>query len=172
MTIIGDKNTFAVEYRIKMYDQIKMAYSRIWIQGRYFGDIEDTGLLFSISNCLKIIINRSDIFEPEFLNKTDEEIIGLTFATELLNVSFFDLEAKEQDRLVSYGKHYFHFGENYDCFLISVFKNEDQIHFVWKLHVSDNRYFVGYSRNAQHGVVKLADIELVYEQLQKEFVSK
>lgn len=172
MKIIGDKNTFAVEYEVEMLEPVRMAYSRIWIQGQYFGDIEDTGHLFGIYNCLdRIIMKRETLAEPEFDDKTADEIMKLTFPYFLQNENLDIPGDGNLHRLRLYG-HSFQFGENYDRFLVCIFAIDDIIHFVWQVYLSDNEYFPGYSRDVQHGIVNINDVKNVYEQLQKEFVSK
>ncbi len=168
MTIIGDKNTFAVEYEVQMLEPVKMAYSRIWIQGQYFGDIEDTGHLFGIYNCLdNIIIKRELLVEPEFDNKSPYEILRLTFPHVLQKENLDTL----WDDSKSFDKHAFQFGENYDNYLVSIFAVDKITHFVWQFW-SGPDMIASNDLVAKRGAANFQDIIFVHDQLQKEFVIK
>lgn len=165
MTVLGDKDKFAIEYEPYPMNNIRMMVSRIWVRGKYFGNIKDPGPISGILRCFSRLISNQEKFqEPDFSGKTPHEILSLIFPYQFLGEDFFTLEPEEQERLDKYQKFFFQFGEGYDDFMIGIFLENNVCHFIWKLWISEDpwNFYVDYDRGIHHGVISIYDLTVVF----------
>jgi hypothetical protein len=53
MRVIGDKDVFALEYEVVVENPVLMVNHCLWVQGKFFGNPEDSGMLYTTYMSLK-----------------------------------------------------------------------------------------------------------------------
>jgi hypothetical protein len=145
--LIGDKNSFGIEYSIQSRNSHVMGNMRLWFEGRYIGAFDDVNILSSI------------LFELEGL---DPQIVD--------GGAFIGRAADEIYKYVKSGdnpncdKYYFTPGEAFDDFSIVVYAYEGNFYFIWKLH--DDSYFEysHYPEGIQSAQISVSDFRDVVMQ--------
>ena len=120
--IIGDKNTFAIEYEIIEAKSLVFGKVRLWIENQYFGCYEDASPLFpTCAHLLGIGENKKEMMRPLFENASDEEIFDT-----LQNQSKKVWRETGLDGVVP-------FGEPFDPFTYYAIYRRNKVAFLWQL---------------------------------------
>ncbi len=99
--ISGDPKTFAIELADFQYG-VNEGRIRFWIHGSEVGNLELTDELVTCALALKkIITEKEDLFDNEFVTKTEVEIFQLCFS---LEKNLLALTNEEIDRLRPFRK--------------------------------------------------------------------
>jgi hypothetical protein len=165
MKLIGDKSVFAIEYEVVLERPMLLANSCLWIQGKFLGNYEDSGLLFTVWNVLiSLIAKNGNFFEKEFVGKRPDEVLLLMIPN--LFQPEKDLFSEERQRLIKYDKYICSFAENYDPFISRVYAIDGWYYFVWKLHAeslleTEFSWVSQYSLDIQSGKVSIQDMRHV-----------
>jgi hypothetical protein len=165
--LIGNKNTFAIQYSLHPVGSFWMAKTCIWIQGKYFGNPEDTGLLFCVYNSLELLTKQGENFyDDKFLTMSPIQIFSA------IGVADWDaLTPEEQDLKIDLDKFRLNgLGENYDLFTIRAYTVNNVCHFIWKLLPSEmmTEYYKGlthYTMEVQHATANREEIQHVLDLL-------
>ena len=115
---IGSKNEFAIEYSVSRREPYLMGHFCFWIAGMAVGYFQEETMLSSIQNALSALKNRiNETQNPEFTEKSAQEVYSLVYSGEIDN-----------------GKYLLNLGESFDDFSFFMFKEDDSVNLVWKLH--------------------------------------
>ena len=120
--VVGDKNSFGIEYAVQSKSKYTMGNMRLWLEGRYIGAFDDVNILTSTLMILEIL-------SPEFVDS--DEFVGMD--------SEQIYEHIKADGNYDGDRFYFTPGEAFDDFSIVVYSQGGYFNFIWKLH--DDPYF-------------------------------
>jgi len=154
--IIGDKNTFAIQYSHGQQDE-KMGYVLLWLGGIYIGAWEDEVFFSYLQSGLQCIIEiKGRLMNFPFRDDLPEVIIQKMSDLSTRDPALYD--------------HVGSFGESFHDFFIICFLTDSKINLVWKLREKPFFTYPGYPRAAQmvsldydyfESIVRRFDEELV-----------
>ncbi len=169
ITIVGNKEIFAVEFDGLELTPGFNCYVKIWINNVEIGDFTEISYFSSVLHSL------SNIIYQTYSRLWVEELDGLSCKDIFYTItpcyndpeSFFDLSESEMDALIKYDRFLFNWGDAFNDWYLKVVVNEDICKFLW-VHTplgDDDSFDV---RNK----IKCFDVELkvvkdVYDQLAK-----
>jgi hypothetical protein len=148
--LIGDKNSFGIEYAIQSRNSHVMGNMRLWFEGGYIGAFDDVNILSSI------------LFELEGL---DPKIIdGGAFIGRTVDEIYEYVKSGDNPNC---DKYYFTPGEAFDDFSIVAYACEGNFNFIWKVH--DDSYFEysHYPEGIQSAQVSVSDFREVVMKFKK-----
>jgi len=109
--LIGDKNSFAIEFTIENTQHNIMGHNILWLNNQYIGAWEDISILTLVLDSLyPMYLNQNDITDKD-LNKILLDIENDTCTLDTLCID-----------------------DTYDDFEKRIFKQNDEFIFIWKLY--------------------------------------
>lgn len=115
--VFGNKDIFAIERKINKREPYLMGNMCLWIGGLQVGSFEDEVMLSCIQQSLSCFSSRfEEMEEHDFRGKPSEEIFFMVFESDMDNGQFL-----------------IHIAESFDDFELFTYKEDNEIHFVWKL---------------------------------------
>lgn len=165
-SIIGKKNSFAVEIEILKVQPQLWGRTAIWLNSCRIGDFNDENILAPFINSLSRIALSSDKFwEEDFAGKSCKDIL-LAISPFFYNPEdFFDLSNEEQERLQKFDKYLFQWGENFDAWAIYVVVKDTVCKFLWVKIQKENEDLNVHGHSIQCFEVPLLEVRDVYKQL-------
>ena len=162
--LIGDKNSFGIEYEIQSVDYYEsgkpyvMGHMRLWLEGKYIGAIEDVDMIDAAWWVLEGGGRRK---ECQFSNMVAGEIYELKITDGLSGV--YSCQP----------------GPSFDDFVILQYVCNGKIYFIWKLEDKPFSQYQDYPRDVQSAVVSVEEyrrvvaelgeiIETIYKQEERE----
>lgn len=136
--IKGDVSVFAIEYEVTKTTPYLMGYFCFWIGGVRVGTLDDEIMLSCMEQSLISYIKRLPTLEnSSFLGLEKEKIFKRVFT-------------REDDN-----RHLLGMGESFDDFSFCSFKEENQIHFLWKLTDKPFFQYPDYPKGIMHKKVNV-----------------
>lgn len=133
MNIIGNKNSFAIEYHFTDDSAFHNAKTRIWIGDIYLGHYENDSPIYGIYNYFNYLVNNLDKFVTnEFKDKRKEEIYRTMIPYESKE-EYFELPNEIKIALDNYDRFIVSLNEAYYEFAMRCYIEDDNVCFVWKL---------------------------------------
>lgn len=124
--IFGDKELFAIEYKINASKPRFVGYMCFWIGNAQVGDLKEEVLLSTIQRSLTKLVDRIDDLSSDEMKKEAGE-----------NKDLFETVLTIDDN----GKFILNLAETFDKFEAFVFKNEDNLQFFWRFFGSKESYY-------------------------------
>ena len=120
--LIGDKQTFGIEYSMLMVDPSPpYGFCRIWLGGNFLGGLEGEVYLTSVFFNLKSVSStKNSLFLEDSLYSLSE--------TEI-----FDLMKK--DKISEDSKYWFMYTEGFDLYNKYVYRENEILNFLWQLRL-------------------------------------
>ncbi len=142
--LIGTKENFAVEFNVQSerYNRHLFGGIRLWLDGKYLGAYEDVNILSVTWYQLELLARDTRIYNDDFVKINDSEV--------------FDF-IKSEDNLEG-GRYFLSLGEGFDDFSVVVYRFDDAIKFIWKLH--DDRPFSSFQYDDYIHSIQSAEIEI------------
>ncbi len=166
--VIGNKNSFALEYEIHFEEPVLMAFNRIWIGSKFFGEPDNTGMLYQMYCVLEALVQKNGAcFASEFIGKDPKDIL-IAMTPDLLDKNLRDFDRS------NYEMYRYSFPENYDQFRIRIYAVNGIYHFIWKffseeIAMEGSEWVKDYSTEIQWASAAQSDIEYVFKELEVRF---
>jgi hypothetical protein len=168
MNLIGNKNTFALEYEFLKNSPMDDFFSRFWIKGQILGDIKNPSPFDSIYIELKQIINdKLELSTQEFSGLQPKEIYMKFFPCKTYEEEM-ELPEDAQEKLQEYDKYRFDFNQSYDIYVIRIYIEKEDVCFVWKLVEHAIERFPEYGSEVKFATAPWNEIKNVFLEFEKD----
>lgn len=134
-TMIGDPHQFAIEYEL-LNHRPPFGHIRLWLDGKWFGQLERTMYLYHMAHMLQTILPPHDlgmclVFSTLEDAPSDEEVLRSTSWS---------------------------WGDSFDdyFFMIYVVEAERTVHFIWQLEAASLDSFPDYPLGPHHASVTMS----------------
>lgn len=132
INIVGDKETFAVEFEILKLGNGFDSHLRIWINNTSLGDFSETTYFVHLLGCINSICRKpKNLWFEEFNGLSCNDIFYKIIPCYNNPESFFNLSQGEMDALVKYDRFLFNWGDAFNDWYLKVVVNEDICKFLW-----------------------------------------
>lgn len=164
--IIGDKKVFALGVDILKYEPWIWGRTCLWVNNHQVGDFDDQNILGPfIGGLERIVIKHQELWYEELEGLKCKELFYKVFPFYNEPDQFYELSDEEQESYSKYDTFIFHFGENFDDWVITSVVRDNICKFLW-VHTprrDNDTYEV--RNNIRCFDVPLKDVQKVYIQL-------
>jgi len=146
--LIGDKSSFGIEYEI-VPSNPRLGYMRLWLEGKYIGEIEDIHVLSA--SLYQLEIDPTSIEGCQFINESPEKIYELMCLTSTTDTYKYVCSP----------------GEAFDDFRIYWYTCNGKLYFVWGLVDEPFFEYPGYPRGVQSAMVPVDEFQRIVAEVTK-----
>jgi hypothetical protein len=130
--IIGDTKTFAIGININKFSPSLVGNSCLWINSFQVGDFEDENILGPFLNSLmRVARNHNKLTDDRLIGKSNEEIFSTIEPFYERKDNFDRLSKAKREVIVSFDKFFFHWGENFDNYVLIPYVSNGVCKFMW-----------------------------------------
>ncbi len=146
MKIIGNKAKFAIECKVNRVSPYIMGHIRLWLNNSYIGFFEEEVMLMTSLCSLEYLLSEEKVARLQKIS------IPGDMSSEKL------MKFLEHDDGVIHDYTMFNVDESTDDFSIHVFKDKQNMKFLWRLHRSPRGKYRNYPKVTRSASVAFVDL--------------